>query len=49
MANGPVGDGNFARTATNETYAWGYNFRGSLGIGDAGNEIYTTPQRVLGF
>jgi cysteine-rich repeat protein len=49
MANGPVGDGNFARTATNETYAWGYNFRGSLGIGDAGSEIYTTPQRVLGF
>jgi alpha-tubulin suppressor-like RCC1 family protein len=40
---------NLARTATGETYAWGHNYLGSLGLGDATNRDYRTPQRVAGF
>jgi cysteine-rich repeat protein len=49
MARGGAGKGNFARTVTGETYAWGYNYYGSLGLGDANIQNYPTPQRVPGF
>jgi cysteine-rich repeat protein len=49
IARGGAGHGNFARTATNETYAWGNNVNGSLGLGNANHQTYTTPQRVPGF
>ena len=38
-----------ATTANNATYAWGRNYWGSLGIGNANTTSYTTPQRINGF
>ena len=49
MARGSAGYSNFARTAADETYAWGQNYFGSLGLGNASTEYYTTPQRVPDF
>jgi cysteine-rich repeat protein len=40
---------NFAITRAGETYGWGMNWYGSLGIGDAEQSSYLEPQRVEGF
>ena len=38
-----------ATTTANETYAWGRNYQGCLGIGNSNTQTYTTPQRINGF
>jgi len=49
VSQGSSGDGTLARTANNETYAWGRNYWGSLGIGNANTTNYSTPRRINGF
>jgi cysteine-rich repeat protein len=40
---------NFATTRAGQTYAWGTNLEGSLGIGVPGEQRHIIPQRVEGF
>ena len=40
---------NFATTRAGQTYAWGTNLQGSLGIGIPGEQRHIIPQRVEGF
>ena len=47
MAKGPSGYHMMATTMNNETYSWGYNPYGTLGLGNTTN--YRTPQRISGF
>jgi cysteine-rich repeat protein len=49
IASGTGGFSNFAVTSDAETFAWGQNVMGSLGIGVPGMSGYTEPQRVEGF
>ena len=47
MARGPSGYHMMATTMDNETYSWGRNRGGVLGLGNENN--YSTPQRITGF
>ena len=49
VSQGTSGYGNMVTTADNETYVWGRNYNGSLGIGNANTQAYTRAQRLPGF
>ena len=49
MARDGVCEANMARTADGQTYVWGENVAGKLGLGANAQEYYSVPQRLSGF
>jgi alpha-tubulin suppressor-like RCC1 family protein len=50
MAQGNATSSNFATTMDGETYAWGYNYYGSLGVGSGGRpRVFSAPTLLRDF